>query len=733
MNLEFNQALLTDVGLVRKANEDSIGFSPAVDNKGNGAVFVLCDGMGGHKGGTVASKTAVERIIEYFRKEYYSNPYIALNNAILFANEQIFLKTKTDPELKGMGTTCTVLLQRENEFYLAHVGDSRAYFHEAGELHRLTKDHSYVQKLVDSGIDMTEEEMESHPRKNEILRALGISSTVEVEVCSQPISAKKASKIILCSDGLCGLINDAKFNRILNENKNIDATAKLLIDSAKNAGGHDNISVIIVDVVNSPCAKSIFVAKPHKSVKSLNPIKSNNPDTLTTSFINYKKEIGVFLLFLICIPVYFQFFYEPKDGGLDNSTVTNIEEPEPVDVEPVDVEPVDVEPVNPEPESKRIPSQYNDDDLARQYYKKGDFEESIKYFIQHEQAIKGSAGAKNELLQLYLDRGKAYCMINKLDKAIADFDKIKTDNYSEKFIYLTVVYLKKNEFSFAQEAWQKAFEMNSGDIRVQILNVEILRKKNRKRQSCEKFKAFKQKQDEINFLEPYFKNLFSTHKNLCDRSNNLLQNTIDNINKKTLLIKEILEREQKFSNDLDYQLAWETIEDGFLKIDELRLMINDSLSSGKSKYKQQMRNLEQQLVLRKLPLFYYTEQNSRDIIIFSSNYNPNYFKGTPLNYWIGQCLFRLGKAEAGNAIHHFRQYEASDIFEQNKKFAHETYYKLAKLEQLRNNKAESKKWFKKACDLGVNLNDDCPECCSNDSSMIDNDIVQPSGVGVPNE
>ena len=96
MGIEFKKQLGTDVGLVRKANEDSVGFSSDKENKKNGSLFVLCDGMGGHKGGTVASKTAVERIIEFFKQKHHTNPYLALNNAISFANEQIYLKTQTD-------------------------------------------------------------------------------------------------------------------------------------------------------------------------------------------------------------------------------------------------------------------------------------------------------------------------------------------------------------------------------------------------------------------------------------------------------------------------------------------------------------------------------------------------------------------------------------------------------------------------------------------------------------
>jgi serine/threonine protein phosphatase PrpC len=138
-------ASLTDVGKVREANEDNLGFAQTP----NGDVFVVCDGMGGHVGGQVASTIAVESVIEYFSSEEKPNIFIAINEAIIYANRRIIEKWAEQPELKGMGTTLVLIVIQNGELYLGHVGDSRAYLFTDDKLHRITKDHSYVQGLVD--------------------------------------------------------------------------------------------------------------------------------------------------------------------------------------------------------------------------------------------------------------------------------------------------------------------------------------------------------------------------------------------------------------------------------------------------------------------------------------------------------------------------------------------------------------------------------------------------------
>lgn len=244
----------TDVGLVRQANEDSIGHQDMPWGK----VVVLCDGMGGHRGGATASGIAVRCILEFFNSDEIESIPDALEQSVSFANEQIFATALDDPDLKGMGTTCVVLVQKEEEIWLAHVGDSRAYLHQARQLHRLTRDHSFVQQLVDSGA-ISDEEAEKHPRKNELLSALGIRPEVTVEVTSEAILVAPGSTILLCSDGLNGMINDDQIRKLMSSGKELSQICGDLIEAAKQGGGTDNISVQLLRVEQSVHSKSRFI------------------------------------------------------------------------------------------------------------------------------------------------------------------------------------------------------------------------------------------------------------------------------------------------------------------------------------------------------------------------------------------------------------------------------------------------------------------------------------------
>jgi hypothetical protein len=157
-----------------------------------------------------------------------------------------------------MGTTCTVLLIRGSETFIGHVGDSRIYLQTNGKLHRITKDHSFVQTLVDQGL-ISDSEAESHPRKNELLKALGIRDTVEPEVSSAPIQASAGDCFMMCSDGLCGLVDDNAMESVLGSNQAIDDKTDKLIAMAKSAGGNDNITVAVIDIESSPFTTSVFV------------------------------------------------------------------------------------------------------------------------------------------------------------------------------------------------------------------------------------------------------------------------------------------------------------------------------------------------------------------------------------------------------------------------------------------------------------------------------------------
>jgi serine/threonine protein phosphatase PrpC len=253
MSEKLKEYGLTDVGLVRKANEDSMGSAQTR----NGHVFVVCDGMGGHVGGATASSIAVKSILEFLDSQDLTDIPSGISSAIQFANEQIYATAQMDPNLKGMGTTCTVLVVNGDHVHIGHVGDSRIYLFTDGGLHRITKDHSFVQSLVDQGI-IPDSEAENHPRKNELLKALGIRPNVEPTVNEQPIQPKVGDVFMMCSDGLCGLVNDASMKKILREGS-LEHQATTLINAAKAAGGHDNITVQLIEITASPFSASVFV------------------------------------------------------------------------------------------------------------------------------------------------------------------------------------------------------------------------------------------------------------------------------------------------------------------------------------------------------------------------------------------------------------------------------------------------------------------------------------------
>lgn len=245
----------TDTGRVRAANEDNWGHVYASWGK----AFVVCDGMGGHIGGATASALAVKSVLEYLQRDSMSNPAQSLARAIEFANEQIYATALSQPELKGMGTTCVVLAQKDDGVWIGHVGDSRAYLWHDGQLFRLTRDHSFVQQLIDSG-SITEEEAERHPRRNELLRALGVKAAVEVEVTSAAILPSEGDRFLLCSDGLYGMTFDEGIRGILKQTSDNAEASRKLIQAANDAGGTDNITVSMVTITGSPHRGSRFQA-----------------------------------------------------------------------------------------------------------------------------------------------------------------------------------------------------------------------------------------------------------------------------------------------------------------------------------------------------------------------------------------------------------------------------------------------------------------------------------------
>ncbi len=305
--MNLNHISKSVVGLVRSANEDFIGDFSTKDNL---RVYVVCDGMGGHVGGAKASQTAVNSISEYFNGNPNGIVQVALKEAIEFANIQIYGEAQTNPSLTGMGTTCVVLAEKDGLLYLAHVGDSRCYIFSDNKLYRITKDHSYVQTLVDRG-EISDAEMESHPRKNELTKALGISDSVEVEVVPDPIKAKKGDKFLLCSDGLTGLVTDKIITKTIRDNSDLNLCVNKLIKLAEDGGGHDNISTDLVEVIESEHKTSSFVSKNNLSfnqTQTQDGIKEKSPS------FSYTK---VFLLSVIILIIGGGIYYFGFKPGIE--------------------------------------------------------------------------------------------------------------------------------------------------------------------------------------------------------------------------------------------------------------------------------------------------------------------------------------------------------------------------------------------------------------------------------
>jgi serine/threonine protein phosphatase PrpC len=232
----------TDVGMVRTANQDAFGEFRSTERPL--CVLFVADGMGGHRGGEVASRIAVESVGESLEGSESADGEI-LVKALEVANHKVFEASCEDAELAGMGTTGVALaLTGDPSTFVAHVGDSRAYRIRDKQLELLTADHSVVGELVRRG-QLTPEEARVHPQSNEILRSIGTQPEVEVELT--PVEARPGDRFLLCSDGLSGMLPDDRIAEVLDE-ESPDAAVRRLIDLANEAGGTDNITVQIADI-----------------------------------------------------------------------------------------------------------------------------------------------------------------------------------------------------------------------------------------------------------------------------------------------------------------------------------------------------------------------------------------------------------------------------------------------------------------------------------------------------
>lgn len=239
----------TNVGCKRAANEDFLGMAETQ----NGLIATVCDGMGGHVGGATASHIAVNTILKVFNDKYFEDPRVGITEAIVSANNAILAHASEHPDLQGMGSTCVLLVVREGLVYVGHVGDSRIYLIRSHRIKQLTKDHSYVQMLVDAG-QITKEQAEHHPRKNEITNALGIPEMQLPTVMDDAINPEAGDCFLLCSDGLSGMVSDDKIEKIVSRQKEMRAQERVnaLIEEARENGGLDNITAQIVEFSITP-------------------------------------------------------------------------------------------------------------------------------------------------------------------------------------------------------------------------------------------------------------------------------------------------------------------------------------------------------------------------------------------------------------------------------------------------------------------------------------------------
>lgn len=244
----------SDIGKARDMNQDN--FYAATEND-EIKLFILADGMGGYKGGEIASSVAIYSAQNYICNNFKEIPkekndiLKLITDSIEYANLMVYERSKEEPELKDMGTTLDVCLVYGNKVYIGHVGDSRVYRIRKNIIRKLTTDHSYVQKLVKEGT-ITKEEADTHPKKNMLIKAIGCNSLVEPDVMCKGFL--KDDIILMCSDGLTNMLKDDQIYKTLLENSENPVAA--LINSANREGGMDNITVIILDNIEKESEKS---------------------------------------------------------------------------------------------------------------------------------------------------------------------------------------------------------------------------------------------------------------------------------------------------------------------------------------------------------------------------------------------------------------------------------------------------------------------------------------------
>ena len=241
--LRFSGAGVSDVGLVREHNEDSAFVAPYV--------ALVADGVGGAAAGEVASATAAYVVSALALARFGDEPEAVIRDAVAAARINLRHGVRADPSRDGMATTLTVVVADGERVLLGHVGDSRAYHYRDGRLEQISRDHTYVQTLVDAGL-VSREEMAFHPWRNVVLRSLQASPEDELtDVDVLEVDTRPGDRLLLCSDGLTDMVSDERIAEVLRL-KDPHSAAAVLTQAALEAGGRDNITAVVLDVVEGP-------------------------------------------------------------------------------------------------------------------------------------------------------------------------------------------------------------------------------------------------------------------------------------------------------------------------------------------------------------------------------------------------------------------------------------------------------------------------------------------------
>jgi PPM family protein phosphatase len=253
-NMRVRFAGDTNIGRKRDHNEDSIALPETGER-----LAIVCDGMGGHASGEVASRLAVELIVDHFvetgKQQTLTWPYKVdrdmrkdinrMVTGVMLANLEIWERSQREARFKGMGTTCVALYFLDDHLIIGHVGDSRCYRARGTELVQLTEDHSLINDYIRMK-RVTPEEAENWPHKNVIVRALGMKESVQVDILTE--APRAGDTFLLCSDGLTGMIKDDQIQHVLMTERDLDRAVERLITAANEEGGVDNISVVLARI-----------------------------------------------------------------------------------------------------------------------------------------------------------------------------------------------------------------------------------------------------------------------------------------------------------------------------------------------------------------------------------------------------------------------------------------------------------------------------------------------------